>query len=87
MRFLAILACGSLAAGAAITNLRDSSTHGTEDLVRRRLPHHADSFEFTTISSDDASQDGLSNDHFQVTSTDNGKIRVEGNSKSALASG
>lgn len=61
------------------------STAGIEALVKRRLPDHADAFEFR-IRSTDRAQTPIP-DIYTVTSADNGKILVEGTTLSALASG
>lgn len=61
------------------------STKGIESLVKRRLPDHADSFEFSIRVTESALTPIP--DEYTVTSTDSGKIRVEGTTLSALASG
>jgi alpha-N-acetylglucosaminidase len=68
------------------------STAGIEALVQRRLPQHTGDFEFSIVgwnenSSSLASLESTSNDTYTVSSGQDGKIKVEGNSLSALASG
>lgn len=72
------------AIGAAATS-STSSTAGVESLVKRRLPDHADSFEFALELSSHGS--ALTNDSYTVSSTRDGKIRIEGTTTSALLSG
>lgn len=65
------------------------STQGILDLVARRLPSHVDSFEFRLTANESLPiiVSTKTNDVYQVSSTSNGKILVEGNSLSALSSG
>ncbi|EAW06433.1 alpha-N-acetylglucosaminidase [Aspergillus clavatus NRRL 1] len=58
------------------------SIDGIYDLVRRRIPRHADSFRFSLV---DFNSTG--NDQFVVSSTDNDTILVEGSTLSALSYG
>jgi alpha-N-acetylglucosaminidase len=67
-----------------------TATDGILDLVKRRLPAHVDDFIFNLqgykidlISSSNPP----TNDKYNISSTDDGKILVEGNSLGALASG
>jgi alpha-N-acetylglucosaminidase len=65
------------------------STEGLQDLVKRRLPDHLDSFAFSLNASFET-QDGdyiRKNDNFEVSSAPNGTILIQGNSLSALATG
>ena len=62
-----------------------SATAGVEALVQRRLPDHVDAFEFSIRPHTDSP--APIPDEFTVTSTDDGKIRVEGTTTSALVSG
>jgi alpha-N-acetylglucosaminidase len=80
MRVLLLLLVGILAPTAL-----SLSTDGIYDLVKRRLPQHADSFEFVLVNETD--RDTTVNDQYVVSSTSDGKILVEGNSLSALSSG
>lgn len=65
------------------------STAGLESLVRRRLPDHVGSFEFSIRAPQGVSTHALKPipDEYTVTSTEDGKIRVEGTTLSALSSG
>ncbi|KUJ18115.1 putative alpha-N-acetylglucosaminidase [Mollisia scopiformis] len=65
------------------------STQGIVDLVARRMPNHVDFFEFQLIGNKTvpAYSASKANDEYMVSSTTDGKILVEGNSLSALASG
>ncbi|UKZ88341.1 uncharacterized protein TrAFT101_004102 [Trichoderma asperellum] len=69
----------------AVAASSTSSTAGVESLVKRRLPNHANSFEFALEPSSHASP--LTNDSYTVSSTKHGKIRIEGTTTSALLSG
>ncbi|PVH80836.1 glycoside hydrolase family 89 protein [Cadophora sp. DSE1049] len=60
------------------------STKGIEDLVRRRLPAHVDDLEFRLL---DGGTSTVGNDVYSVSSLDDGRILVEGNTLSALSSG
>lgn len=59
------------------------STQGIYDLVQRRLPSHASSFEFSLVN---ATQTNATYDQYTV-STANGKVLVQGNTLSALSTG
>lgn len=59
------------------------STQGIYDLVQRRLPNHAGSFQFSLVN---ATQSNSTFDQYTV-STANGKVFVQGNTLSALSSG
>lgn len=83
--------------GAAVvpTSTRTDLIAGVQALVRRRLPEHAESFEFTLLgvvseSSERVAQKVLGKgdgDSYIVSSTGNGKIHIQGNTPSALLSG
>lgn len=80
MRVLQWLLVGILAPAAL-----SLSTDGIYGLVKRRLPQHADSFEFALVN--ETKKNAAVNDQYVVSSTSDGKILVEGNSLSALSSG
>ncbi|KAK7227558.1 hypothetical protein V2G26_015561 [Clonostachys chloroleuca] len=86
MRFLQLLTWAvSVAATVQASTL---STAGVQSLVQRRLPKHADSFIFeitTTVSNNNSTSSEL--DSYVVSSTNEGKIRVQANSISGLLSG
>ncbi|KAH8601973.1 putative alpha-N-acetylglucosaminidase [Bisporella sp. PMI_857] len=66
------------------------STKGIEDLVKRRLPEHADAFEFRLLGNSTdliSSKNQPMNDEYSISSTADGKILVQGNSPIALSSG
>jgi alpha-N-acetylglucosaminidase len=63
----------------------DPAVQGLVDLVQRRMPNHVDDFKF--ILSNASSSAGQVNDQYYVSSGVNGSIVVQGNSRSALASG
>ncbi|KAH9212547.1 putative alpha-N-acetylglucosaminidase [Leptodontidium sp. 2 PMI_412] len=69
---------------AALGGLSALSTQGIESLVRRRLPAHIDDFEFRLLGNETSTG---GNDVYSVSSSEDGKILVEGNSLSALSSG
>lgn len=60
------------------------STDGIYNLVKRRLPNHANDFHFSLRNITESSK---KYDEFIVSTTVNGKVVVEGNSLSALSSG
>ncbi|KAI1826032.1 glycoside hydrolase family 89 protein [Xylaria intraflava] len=75
---------------AAVGVAATISTAGVESLVRRRLPHHAESFQFkivNAVKNETGTGVERENDSYVVSSTKNGKILVQGNSVSALLSG
>ncbi|KAJ5633385.1 hypothetical protein N7490_009724 [Penicillium lividum] len=78
MLFSQILLLGGLLTGRSLAQ----STQGIYDLVQRRMPQHADSFQFLLDNSTDQSHD-----HYVVSTLDNGTVSVQGNSLSALSSG
>lgn len=60
------------------------STQGIYDLVQRRMPLHARSFEFSLV---ECTNNVTGHDQYTVSSTSKGKILVEGTTLSALSSG
>lgn len=74
------------AVAAVVANAAtDVSTTGVEALVKRRLPQHAGSFQFELVNVSTSASKG--NDTYAVSSSEDGKIVVQGNSLSALLSG
>ncbi len=66
------------------------STQGSRDLLARRISNYVDAFEFQLTGNESLAINSVStaaNDKYRVSSTTDGKILVEGNSVSALASG
>lgn len=61
------------------------STDGIAAFVKRRLPSHADSFEFSVTEASHAAT--AANDSYTVSSAKDGKIKVEGSSLSAVMQG
>ncbi len=61
------------------------STSGIESFVKRRLPKHAQNFEFAVT--DAAESSAAANETYIVSSSDNGKIKVEGSTVSAVMQG
>lgn len=61
------------------------STDGVTAFIKRRLPHHADSFELRIENATEAS--AATNDAYTVSSGANGKIRIQGTSPSAIMQG
>lgn len=87
MQFVTALIWGLVAASSVFAS---QSTDGIYGLIKRRLPEHADSFELSLVNatgSTVASATDKPNDKYTVSSAHDGKILVEGNSLSALASG
>jgi alpha-N-acetylglucosaminidase len=68
---------------AAPTTISQPSTTGIESLLQRRLPQHAEKFEFSIVNATSLGE----NDVYAVSNGKNGKIQVEGSSLSALATG
>ncbi|CEJ59702.1 hypothetical protein PMG11_08314 [Penicillium brasilianum] len=68
----------------AASSVVAQSTEGIFSLVQRRLPKHADSFQFTLVN---ATQATNTSDEYVVSTTANGKVLVQGSSLSALSSG
>ncbi len=61
------------------------STDGLYNLVKRRMPNHADHFHFTIDTSNLTGTEGY--DQFEVSNAPDGKILIKGNTISALSSG
>jgi alpha-N-acetylglucosaminidase len=61
------------------------STAGVEALIQRRLPQHVHSFQFDLVNVSTAAV--KENDTYVVSSSNHGKILVQGNTPSALLSG
>jgi alpha-N-acetylglucosaminidase len=81
-----LLAIASTAVAApATTSCTPSqpSTTGIQALLQRRLPQHAEKFEFSIVNATSFGE----NDVYAVSNAQNGKIKVEGSSLSALATG
>jgi alpha-N-acetylglucosaminidase len=74
----------ALLALATVASASVPSTAGIDSLVRRRLPHHVDAFEFS-IETDETSSNPK--DSYKVFSTKNGKVHVQGTTVSAVLSG
>lgn len=74
--------CLTVLAGAG---LAAPSTKGIYDLLQRRMPLHASSFELSLVDSIGNASAGY--DQYVVSSTSKGKILVEGTTLSALSSG
>lgn len=68
---------------AAAVVASSPSTAGIEALVQRRLPQHVHSFEFSIANATSAGE----SDSYTVSTAQSGKVKVEGNSLSALATG
>jgi alpha-N-acetylglucosaminidase len=87
MRYLNILVGVLLGATGAVAQY--PSTEGIYNLVQRRIPQHADSFQFSLVNATLTrfSASGRPNDQYVVSTSGDGKVLVEGNSLSALASG
>jgi alpha-N-acetylglucosaminidase len=70
-----------------------ASTAGVESLVQRRLPQHAASFQFEVVDAINVTQTETEaeieriNDSYIVSSTNDGKILVQGNTVGALFAG
>ncbi|KAH8693903.1 putative alpha-N-acetylglucosaminidase [Talaromyces proteolyticus] len=80
MRLYSILSC-AIALGVAAAS--SPPTAGIEALVQRRLPQHAGAFEFRIVNATAIGEI----DSYTVSTPRNGKVQVEGNSLSALATG
>ncbi|EED15329.1 alpha-N-acetylglucosaminidase, putative [Talaromyces stipitatus ATCC 10500] len=66
-----------------VASCTQPSASGIEALLQRRLPQHADKFEFGIVNATSLGE----NDVYVVLSAENGSIRIEGSSLSALATG
>ncbi|KAI0394292.1 glycoside hydrolase family 89 protein [Xylariaceae sp. FL0594] len=92
----AVVAWGLVAAGTAALRTA-ASTAGIESFVQRRLPRHVGSFLFELVDPEpDSKSKGASeldvqgerlNDSYNVSSTDDGKILVQGNTVGGLFAG
>ncbi|KIW99859.1 uncharacterized protein Z518_10787 [Rhinocladiella mackenziei CBS 650.93] len=69
---------------AVIASVQCHSIQGLTDLVKRRLPAHVDDISFVLDAEDHTP--GVTNDQYMVN-CDHGKVSIQGNSLSALASG
>lgn len=65
-------------------SIQCQSTQGLTDLVQRRLPNHVNGVSFELIPGN--ATPGVTNDRYAV-SCDTGKLSIQGNSLSALATG
>ena len=86
---LSIFIVWALAAVATATATAQS-TDGILNLVKRRLPSHANDFTFHLLGNQTGpiiSATNATNDQYTVSSISPGKIQIEGNSLIALASG
>jgi alpha-N-acetylglucosaminidase len=63
------------------------SVQGIVNLVERRLPGHASSFQFSLASNSASTNQSKALDEYTVSSHSNGKILVQGTSLSALSIG
>ncbi|KAI1320229.1 tim-barrel domain-containing protein [Xylariaceae sp. FL0255] len=85
MRRFSLISWAALAA-AAIHPTTDLT--GIQNLLKRRLPQHASNFEFAIVNATNATAElERVNDDYEVYSTINGKILVQGNSVSGLLYG
>ncbi|KAK5996206.1 Alpha-N-acetylglucosaminidase [Cladobotryum mycophilum] len=87
MRLLNLLTWASAVAHVTAAVIRPLAVHGpstagVEALVRRRLPQHADAFEFTLVDGHDDNDES-----YIVKSSGDGKVHVQGTTLSALLSG
>lgn len=81
---LAIAGTAIAAPGSTSTSTSSQlSTTGIESLLQRRLPQHAHKFEFSVVNATSLGE----NDAYTVANAENGRIKVEGSSLSALATG
>lgn len=84
MYLLGVLLLASVALAAGTT----ASTDGIRNLVKRRIPDHVDDFDFCLTENIEFPLTGRpAIDEYNVSSTSDGKILIEGNSPIALASG
>ncbi|KAI1439289.1 glycoside hydrolase family 89 protein [Xylaria sp. CBS 124048] len=76
---------------AAVGVVASVSTAGVESLVRRRLPQQANSFQFEIVDdhlgAKNQSGIGRANDSYTVSTSQDGKILVQGNTVSGLLAG
>jgi hypothetical protein len=88
MRYLSVVVWALF--GVSHATAQAISTQGISDLVKRRIPQHADSFQFSLVNAIPSvilSAADKPNDQYVVSTSDDGKVLVEGNSLSALSSG
>ncbi|KAI9743082.1 MAG: hypothetical protein M1818_003377 [Claussenomyces sp. TS43310] len=75
----------------AVTLTSAQSTAGLLKLVERRLPNHANDFTFSLIedlaAAVSSNSPSIKNDAYSVSSSEDGKIHIEGTSLSALSKG
>jgi hypothetical protein len=69
---------------SAASSVVAQSTQGIYNLVQRRLPNHADSFQFSLVN---VTQSNSTYDRYTVSTAPNGKVLVQGNTLSALSTG
>lgn len=69
---------------SAASSVVAQSTQGIYNLVQRRLPNHADSFQFSLLN---VTQSNSTYDQYTVSTAPNGKVLVQGNTLSALSTG
>ncbi|KAI0434497.1 glycoside hydrolase family 89 protein [Xylaria sp. FL1042] len=92
MRVFNLFTTWAFAAGVAALRTTASTT-GVESLVRRRLPQHAESFQFEIVEglgadgNETGTEDERVNDSYVVSSACNGKVIVQGNTVGALLAG
>ncbi|KAI1418879.1 glycoside hydrolase family 89 protein [Xylaria sp. FL1777] len=92
MRVFNLFAAWAFAAGVVALRTAASTT-GVESLVRRRLPQHAESFQFEIVEAlgPDGNQTGIEddrvNDSYVVSSAAGGKVIVQGNTVGGLLAG
>lgn len=92
MRFAKTLAAASLAfVGTVLSSPDTPSTAGIEALVKRRLPGHSRSFDFSLAAAGsfngNTSKASAQSDQYTVSNGLNNTIAISGSSESALASG
>lgn len=93
MRVTQLFAACAFAAGISVALRTSASTTGVESLVRRRLPQHADSFQFELLEELEPNvgqidvEDDRVNDSYVVSSSSDGRVLVQGNTAGALLAG
>lgn len=68
----------------SVPNAHESATWGVYNLLKRRMPLHADRFELSLV---DFITNDTGNDQYMISSTPVGKIRVTGTTLSAICYG